>query len=683
MKLRTLKLSGKRHYKRLYKLNAPRELKVFDRPPRKICRDHLAFFLGYLEGVEPETLAKSYLDSAEYSKSKVKSLINWLQDEFAHAAKAHQPRYAKLMRINPDLLKVKGETLEEFAARTDPTGFYQEAELIELFQEAHGVDRRDRRNSSLRQRIIKAVRELAPNVCAEPSRHDLLRHWFDTAIVERFANARTPIITCEDLLELMELRGRSWWRSVPKIGPRNAERIETWLKRNNVLPETPDQNTSIVPVRGVPPLLPSIASSTSIVPMERFIPPTDLSGAVGTNRAYTGTMSAQNDLEAIDAWLRSLNRQHTVRSYRSHAERYLLYMIMEKGKAMSSCTIDDAIDYRNFLSDLRDCENHDQFLDMQANLYEGSGDKQAKWVWFWTTPMDAWIGLRNVPRRSSKWRPFTGRLSASSQKLSFVVLKTMCQWLTDQGYLATNPFGGVSAPVAETKIKVNHALTTRQMELAITACDKLPRGETYFRLRAALILAYGTGLRLSELVAARVAMLQETAGVYNYGLKQADDGFGWDLDVVGKGGKSRLVPVSDRVMNALADYMDVRGFGREPGSWPEGIPLLATVKTEFKKRVEAGKPLSQSSLARILTEHFEVAASSAESAIDKGRLLSASSHWTRHTFATLALNRGADLDVVQELLGHSSPATTAQYRNADRKRKLAAVQLLDSNGGMG
>jgi site-specific recombinase XerD len=216
------------------------------------------------------------------------------------------------------------------------------------------------------------------------------------------------------------------------------------------------------------------------------------------------------------------------------------------------------------------------------------------------------------------------------------------------------------------------------MELAISACEHLPKDESYFRLRAALILAYGTGLRLSELVSARVAAHQETPGEHNYGLKPAQDGIGWDLDVLGKGGKSRLVPVSDRVMDALADYMEERGLGREPGDWPERGPLLATVITEFKKRVYAGMFLSPSSLAKMLTEHFEFAARFAKSDRDKGRLLSASTHWTRHTFATHTLNRGADLDAVQELMGHSSPSTTALYRNADRKRKLAAVQMLSS-----
>ena len=653
-------------------------LKSFDRPAKKIGRDHLAFFLGYLEGVPLDTLSHAYLDS-DYSRPRIKNLIRWLQDEFARAARQFKPSYARLMRISPDSLRVSSvETLESYRERVDPSGdFYTEKELLEKFQEEVGVDRKDRRNTSLRQRIIRAVRDLAPQLCTEPTRFDLLRYWLDDDMVDRFANAKTPVITFWDLLELMDLRGKTWWRSVPKIGPVNAERLESWMRRNHIMANSDADPSSLINIdmSGVVAHSPAMPHSvTTLRPLEHFVPPSTLSGAQGSNRAYSGTITAQNDMEAIGAWLKSLAGGHSVRSYRTHAERFLLWMIVEKQKALSSATIEDCTDYRNFLVALRDCNSHEHFLDMRMNLVEG--EEKRKWEWFWAAPLDQWVGLKSTPRSSRAWRPFNGRLSPSSQKLSFVVLKSMGEWLSKQKYLETNPFAGVSAPSAENKIKVNHALTHEQMELAITACERLAKDESYFRLRAALILAYGTGLRLSELVSARVAAHQETTGEHNYGLKPSQDVSGWDLDVKGKGGKSRLVPVSDRVMDTLADYMEERGLGRDPGNWPERGPLLATVMTEYKKRVYAGMFLSESTLAKILTQHFEFAATLASSDRDKGRLLSASTHWTRHTFATHTLNRGADLDAVQELMGHSSPATTALYRNADRKRKLAAVELL-------
>jgi hypothetical protein len=194
-------------------------------------------------------------------------------DEIALAEGRRPLRLSRLIRINPDLLRVSGETLEKFAAKADPTGFYSEAELLEKFQEGHEVDRKDKRNTSLRQRIIKAVRMLAQDICTEPSRLDLLRYWFDEAIVERFANAPAPLITVWDLIELIDLRGRSWWRSVPKIGKVNAERIEGWMQRNGLLPDPEEQNTSVMIAQRTPFGHDTFMDAQALVPMERLIPP--------------------------------------------------------------------------------------------------------------------------------------------------------------------------------------------------------------------------------------------------------------------------------------------------------------------------------------------------------------------------------------------------------------------------
>ena len=81
--------------------------------------------------------------------------------------------------------------------------------------------------------------------------------------------------------------------------------------------------------------------------------PNDLSGAIGSNRVYSNKIGARNDYEAIQAWLRSLgSRKHTVRSYQGQAERFLLWMIFERQKPLSSATVEDCISYRDFLDSL-------------------------------------------------------------------------------------------------------------------------------------------------------------------------------------------------------------------------------------------------------------------------------------------------------------------------------------------
>ena len=86
--------------------------------------------------------------------------------------------------------------------------------------------------------------------------------------------------------------------------------------------------------------------------------------------------------------------------------------------------------------------------------------------------------------------------------------------------------------------------------------------------------------------------------------------------------------------------------------------------------------MADSSLFKMLKRHFEIAAERLDDLIDATQLRKASTHWLRHTFATEALAEGAGQDVVQELLGHADPSTTALYTHASRDRKRAAVNSL-------
>jgi integrase len=587
-------------------------------------------------------------------------IVRWLQDEFSAAARHFRPSYVKLLRIAPTKLHTNESTnIEEFRNKIDPSGsFYTESEMLDLYQTEYGVDRKAKRNQRLRLRILKVVRELAPLISSKPTPADLLQCWFDEQMVERFAAAQTPVINFQDLMDLIERRGKYWHRFVPKIGLVKAARIEAWLSKNGLLPD-----------EGVIALVNTPGSQQSgIVPLELFIPPFHLSGERGTNRCFSNKITANNDLDAIEAWLASRgDRPHTIRSYRTNVERFLLWIILEKGKALSSATIEDCTDCRNFLGALEDCGDHNDFLEM---LNKGK-------TWSWNIPLDQWVGpSRGTTRRSKYWKPFNGKLAKSSQSLSLIILTTMGDWLTRQKYLESNPFDGVASVCAKSPLKIDHALTPEQWQLVIDSCEDLPKNEAYFRLRFALIFAYGTGLRLSELKAATVGFVVDIDGQDNHGLKPSIDGNGWDIEVVGKRKKIRQVPISNIVMLALQNYMEVRGFNRDPDGWPENTPLIATLSADLQQSRVAGGELSPAAMYNMFVNHFKFAARRAENERDAGRLNNASTHWLRHTFATQVLNNGGSLDSVQEILGHASPATTALYLHASRKRKLAAVEIV-------
>ncbi len=151
---------------------------------------------------------------------------------------------------------------------------------------------------------------------------------------------------------------------------------------------------------------------------------------------------------------------------------------------------------------------------------------------------------------------------------------------------------------------------------------------------AVLSLLYGSGLRISEAL--------------SLSRSQAPTSPGDTLTVIGKGNKTRMVPVLPVVVTAIADYLALCPW-RLP---PEG-PLFVGAK---------GGPLSP----RII----QLALEGLRGAL--GLPSSATPHALRHSFATHLLGRGGDLRAIQELLGHASLSTTQIYTRIDSARLLAA-----------
>jgi integrase/recombinase XerC len=151
---------------------------------------------------------------------------------------------------------------------------------------------------------------------------------------------------------------------------------------------------------------------------------------------------------------------------------------------------------------------------------------------------------------------------------------------------------------------------------------------------AVLSLLYGSGLRISEALGLKRA--------------QAPASTGDALTVLGKGGKTRMVPVLPVVVDAVAQYLAQCPWRLEPDG-----PLFVGVK---------GGPLSP----RIIQLAVEGLRGSL------GLPGSATPHALRHSFATHLLGRGGDLRAIQELLGHASLSTTQVYTRIDSSRLLAA-----------
>lgn len=617
---------------------------------------HMAFFRGYLDGLDLAELGMLYLETGA-DKVRAKATVRWIRDALIAAARKERPALVKLLAIPTARIeepKRKVPSLEEFQAERDPQGLlYDEAELVAEFEKAYPLDRvtarRIARNRRLRKRLRDAVVWLEPRVTLTPRAGDQLAAWFDEGVVDRLASV--GLITLDALRQYIRRHRRNWYRRVPKVGPVTAQRLEGFLK----------EHLGDSPVLPSPALIRDTAETGgNFMPLERFTPPSDLTGATGSNRRFGTALAAPDDRSAIEAWLDLFaKRPHTARSYRTQAERFLLWMIFERGKPLSSATTEDCTSYRDFL-----------------NALDGNS------LWYWRLPRTSWIGPRSIPRWREDWRPFAGPLSPGSQRVAISVLTALFEWLTRRHYLASNPWDGV--PAAQTgiqQIRADHSLTVAQWQAVIRSCDELPLNEAYYRIRFALLLGYGTGLRLAELVSAAIALPSAPVGQPHLGLKPArGNSGGWDIEVVGKGKKVRSVPVPDAVMDALADYMEARGLGRDPAAWPGGTPLIATLGGGLQRVRAEHDFVSESALYRLFRNHFRRTAREMDTAFEAGHLMAASTHWLRHTHATHALEAGAELDEVQENLGHSSVATTAVYSHASRKRRKAAVEKLMAFG---
>jgi len=629
------------------------------RMARKVGMHHFAFFRGHIEGLDLALIGDRYLETGPDLR-KAKATVRWIRDELVAAAKRQKPEVIRLLKITPSRLGLEAPSpapsLEEFQDAHDPDGFYTENELLKLFQEHYGtLDKKElrkaSRNERLRRRLIDAVRWLEQWVASEPLPDDPLVIWLDNGIAGRLLDVR--ISTVKMLTELIAKRGKNWHKAVPGMGSVGAERVQRWLQNNDLLPRE-----ELLPATRAEIVTTGEANPNCLVPLEALNVAETFSGSHGTNRAYSNKLAARNDREAIEAWLRSLgDQENTVRSYRAQAERFLLWMIFERQKPLSSATTEDCIAYRDFLIDI--------------------GRQLTPEQWQWRLPRTQWVGTaRSVPRWSEDWRPFNGPLASSSQRLAQTILTGLCEWLARQKYLDSNPWDGVSKVKASGKIRADHSLTVTQWQAVIASCEaRKKKDEAYFRLRFALLVAYGMGFRLEEIAQLRVALRLETRGEVNPGLTRTPDG-DWDIVVLGKGSKERSVPVPRMVMEALVDYMEVRGEGRDPSAWKETTPLLASLRVGLQFAVDGGQTLSNSAVARLFGGHFKSTAATIEDPLDGAHLLRASTHWLRHTHATHALEAGAEIEEVQENLGHASVATTAIYSHTTRKRRKSAVEKL-------
>ncbi len=219
--------------------------------------------------------------------------------------------------------------------------------------------------------------------------------------------------------------------------------------------------------------------------------------------------------------------------------------------------------------------------------------------------------------------------SAATLARSVAALRAFGKFLATTERLPANPAALLRSP--KVRRKLPHYLETHDLEALLAA----PQGddESALRDRAILETLYSTGMRVSELV----------------GMNDRDlDLIGGIARVRGKGRKERLAPVGMPAVRAIEAYRVVRDAEHGRGTAERGI-FLSSAKA--KRGGGGGRRISDVDVRRRLARHLASAGLSSRT----------TPHTLRHSFATHLLRAGADIRVVQELLGHRSLNTTQIY----------------------
>ncbi len=212
-------------------------------------------------------------------------------------------------------------------------------------------------------------------------------------------------------------------------------------------------------------------------------------------------------------------------------------------------------------------------------------------------------------------------LTAKSLNRKISTLKSFFKYLLKNGLIDISPMVKVISPKIGKRLPV--FVKEEETQLLLNSLSSSTENWRSLNARMIITILYATGLRLSELI--------------NLKEKQVDFARS-QIKVLGKGNKERIIPLSDKLINSIREYQQLK---RKEFEIDEDVLLVS----------EKGKKLYPKYAYLIVNQYL-----GQSSTLDKK-----SPHVLRHSFATHLMNNGADLNAVKELLGHSSLAATQVY----------------------
>jgi integrase/recombinase XerD len=236
-------------------------------------------------------------------------------------------------------------------------------------------------------------------------------------------------------------------------------------------------------------------------------------------------------------------------------------------------------------------------------------------------------------------------MEASTVTRHLATIRVFFRWLHAERRIERDPARLLERPHRWKKLP--GTLTPRQMR-ALVEAPSAEHGDLWVRDRAMLETMYAAGLRASEVGTLKLNDFNETLA---------------SIMVIGKGNKQRLVPLGEPAVKAIGHYLK---------TCRPGLARFRDGRDRFRLFLSfSGRPIERVAVWQIIKKYAAVA-----------RLHDVHPHTLRHSFATHLLGGGADLRVVQELLGHSDINTTQIYTHVDRSRLHDVVRKHHPREGM-
>lgn len=668
-----------------------------------IERRHIALVKAWLQGVDLENVGERYLTEIARETGKtdlrtVKSIALRAVLDLGGLARRHNinkgvsrlAKLAKRIRKTPDgnLLSNLEDALEDnsrpsfeaFVASKENVDDFSHSELEGMYEAEHPAPTKTEKptpaalEKAWLNELLDLVSQLEKLTQKQIAWQDPVGDWFVESLADHMTNSK--INTLLDLATAITNRPKDWYLDLPGIGQTKAMQIESFARerlgdyekavrsKGLALPPTP-----IVIDSGL-----WLHTEDLTAPLATFEHPTRamLSGEHGRLRSKSGqsAIEAVNDYEAMKQWLELKSSPATIKLYEREITRLIAWSIQIRKRALSSLSLEDALAYRDFLSNV------------PADLLVAKGPR----------PKSA------APELMRAAGFVHSSLKPSSIKKSLVIINGFYSWLVGKNHIVANPFTGVKPPalLLGTLQESTEAADESGLELARqrkeTAVDRtLPHEaidaiENYvngphqdkdepFVARARFLFWFGTmtGLRISEMALARIDHL-------DYHPSPNGKGGYWDLAVIGEKGKPRQVPFPARLMNELEIYLEHRGLIGVDASiadLPKGAFLIGGYPKAKHGKTNADGVRPQT-IHRALKELFALALRFGDIRDPKAeeRLRKATTHWLRHTAATDAIAREVPLDIVSDNLGHSDLRTTSIYIKPGRQRKMEAIENL-------